>query len=281
MEGIEAELLTRKPDLVVVFGDTNSTLAGALAAVKLHIPVAHIEAGLRSFNREMPEEINRVLTDHAADLLLAPNEMAMTNLANEGLKGRARNVGDIMVDALYSVRGTAPSAAHVLSSLGVEPAAFSLLTIHRPVNTDDPAALRRIFGVLENAGPVVFPVHPRTRAAMAANEVELPANVVAVDPLGYAQLVAVAAEARVVVTDSGGLQKEAYLLETPCITLREETEWTETVDLGWNVLAGTDSDRLQEALSAPPRGETHPAVYGDGHAAAAIVTAIEERFGRK
>lgn len=279
LEGIEAELLERRPDVVVVFGDTNSTLAGALAAVKLHIPVAHIEAGLRSFNREMPEEINRVLTDHAADLLLAPNEVAMTNLATEGLANRARNVGDIMVDALYSVRGSAPSASDVLAELGIEAEQYSLLTVHRPVNTDDPHALGRIFGALEGAGQVVFPVHPRTRAAIAGNRVELPGNVVAVEPLGYAQLVAVASEAAVVLTDSGGLQKEAYLLETPCITLREETEWTETVELGWNLLVGTDNKLLQEALSAPPRGETHPAVYGDGHAAASIVDAIEERFG--
>lgn len=281
LEGIETELLSRKPDVVVVFGDTNSTLAGALAAVKLHIPVAHIEAGLRSFNRSMPEEINRVLTDHAADLLLAPNEGAMANLANEGLAERSRNVGDIMVDALYSVREGAPSGSSVLAEIGVPAGPYSLLTVHRPANTDDPAVLGRIFGALQGAGTIVFPIHPRTRAAMAANGIELPGNIVAVEPLGYAQLVAVAAGAAVVLTDSGGLQKEAYLLETPCITLREETEWTETVELGWNRLVGSDGDRLQEALSAPPRGETHPAVYGDGHAAEAIVAAIEERFDRE
>jgi UDP-GlcNAc3NAcA epimerase len=279
LEGVEREILAWRPDLVAVFGDTNSTLAGALAAAKLQVPVAHVEAGLRSFNRAMPEEINRVLVDHCSDLLLAPNETAMDNLRREGLAERAARVGDIMVDALYGVREHAPAAEAVLGELGLEPGPYSLLTIHRASNTDAPEALRAILGALGDAGPTVFPVHPRTRAAMSRLGIELPANICAVEPLGYAQLVSLANEARVVVTDSGGLQKEAYLLETPCITLREETEWTETVDLGWNVLAGADPQRIRAALASPPRGERHPDAYGDGHAASAMLDAIEARFG--
>lgn len=278
LEGIEAELIARRPDLVVVFGDTNSTLAGALAAAKLHVPVAHVEAGLRSFNREMPEEINRILVDYCSDLLLAPNDVAMANLRAEGLADRAAQVGDIMVDALFSVRSSAPDAAAVLAELGIKRQPFILLTIHRASNTDDAAKLKGIFSALGDAGTVVFPVHPRTRAALNAHGIALPPNVRLVEPLGYAQLVSLAGEARAIVTDSGGLQKEAYLLETPCITLREETEWTETVDLGWNVLVGTDGERILAALAAPPVGSSHPPVYGDGHAAAAILDAIESRF---
>lgn len=279
LEGIEREILARQPDVVVVFGDTNSTLAGALAAVKLHVPTAHVEAGLRSFNRSMPEEINRVLADHACDLLLAPNQAAMHNLATEGLEGRARLVGDIMVDALYATRSQAPDAASVLATLGLAEGPFALMTVHRASNTDDLAALRGIFDGVSGAGLVVFPVHPRTRAAMAAGGIEAPANVRLVEPLGYAELIALASAATAVVTDSGGLQKEAYLLETPCITLRDDTEWTETIELGWNVLTGANAERIRAALADAPRGETHPPVYGDGHAAAAILAAIEERFG--
>ena len=278
LEGIAAEIEARQPSLVVVFGDTNSTLAGALAAAKLHVPVAHVEAGLRSFNRAMPEEVNRVLVDHCSDLLLAPNTTAMHNLATEGLAARAVQVGDIMVDALYTVRETAPAASEVLTELGVPSGPFSLLTIHRASNTDDPASLSAILAGLVGAGTVVFPVHPRTRAALAAHQLELPANVTPVEPQGYAQLVALAGAADTVITDSGGLQKEAYLLETPCITLREETEWTETVELGWNALTGADTARITAVLQAPPRGATHPSIYGDGAAAAAILDAIDARF---
>jgi UDP-N-acetylglucosamine 2-epimerase len=278
LQGIERELLTRNPDLVVVFGDTNSTLAGALAAAKLHIPVAHVEAGLRSFNRAMPEEVNRVLADHCVDLLLAPNETAMKNLAAEGLAARSIQVGDIMVDALYSVREHAPAAETVLEQLGITPSPFLLLTIHRASNTDDSAALRSIVSAFADESLVVFPVHPRTRAAIDRAGIQLPACVWPVEPLGYAELVALAAEAGAVATDSGGLQKEAYLLKTPCITLREETEWVETVDLGWNVLVGSNPLTIRAALADPPRGQTHPPIYGDGHAAPAILDAIEQRF---
>ncbi|MBI5948999.1 MAG: UDP-N-acetylglucosamine 2-epimerase (non-hydrolyzing) [Chloroflexi bacterium] len=275
LEGIEAEIARRKPDVVVVFGDTNSTLAGALAAAKLGVRSAHVEAGLRSFDRSMPEEINRIVADHCCDLLLAPNEAARRNLEGEGLGAKAVVTGDIMVDALFAARDRARPAGEVLAGLGVAPGPFCLLTVHRAANTDDPSRLAGILAGLSGAGTAVFPVHPRTRAAMAATGVSLPANVQAVEPLGYLDTVSLAREATAVVTDSGGLQKEAYLLETPCVTLRDNTEWTETLELGWNVLVGASTGAIRAAIARPPRGETHPPVYGDGHAAERILAAIE------
>ncbi|MCA9825551.1 MAG: UDP-N-acetylglucosamine 2-epimerase (non-hydrolyzing) [Dehalococcoidia bacterium] len=278
LEGLEADFLGHRPGVVVVFGDTNSTLAGALAAAKLGIPVVHVEAGLRSFNRSMPEEINRVLVDHAADLLLAPNDAAMTNLANEGLLARAVQAGDIMVDALLSARRRARPAASSLAELGVPSEPYLFVTIHRASNTDDPGNLRTILAGLESTTTAVFPVHPRTRSVLDREAISLPPNVRPVAPLGYVDTVALVAEAAAVVTDSGGLQKEAYLLETPCITLREDTEWVETVDLGWNRLVGARTADIRAAIADPPRGATHPAVYGDGHSAARMLEAIERTF---
>lgn len=275
LEGIETEILRRKPDIVVVFGDTNSTLAGALAAAKLGVRSAHVEAGLRSFDRTMPEEINRVVADHCCDLLLSPNETGRRNLEAEGLAAKTVVTGDIMVDALYIARDRARPAAEVLAGLGLPAEPYCLLTVHRAANTDDPARLRAIFAGLGGAGTVVFPVHPRTRAAMAANGAPLPGNVHPVEPLGYLDTVSLARGAQAVVTDSGGLQKEAYLLETPCVTLRDNTEWTETLELGWNVLVGAGTEAIRAAIAHPPRGTTHPPVYGDGHAAARILEAIE------
>ncbi|MGI8927369.1 MAG: non-hydrolyzing UDP-N-acetylglucosamine 2-epimerase [Tepidiformaceae bacterium] len=276
LEGIEAEILRRKPDVVVVFGDTNSTLAGALAAAKLGVRSAHVEAGLRSFDRTMPEEINRVVADHCCDLLLSPTESGRRNLEVEGLGAKALVTGDIMVDALYSARERARPAAEVLESLGVAPGPYFLLTVHRAANTGDAARLRAILAGLSAAGTTVFAVHPRTRAAMAADSVLLPPNVHAVEPLGYLDTVSLARGATAVITDSGGLQKEAYLLETPCVTLRDNTEWTETLELGWNVLVGAGTEAIHAAIAHPPRGAAHPPVYGDGHAAERIVTAIEK-----
>ncbi len=279
LEGIEREILARGPDAVVVFGDTNSTLAGALAAAKLGVPCAHVEAGLRSFDRSMPEEVNRIVADHCCDLLLAPNEAAARNLAAEGRTAATEVVGDIMVDALFAARGRSEQASAILERLGIEVAPFILFTVHRASNTDDPERLRAIFDGLRGDRLAVFPVHPRTRAAIEANGLLLPANVFPVEPLGYLDVVGLAAAADAVVTDSGGLQKEAYLLETPCVTLRENTEWTETVELGWNVLVGADATAILAALAALPRGATHPPIYGDGHAAERMLTAIEGRWG--
>ena len=280
LEGIEAEILARKPDAVVVFGDTNATLSGGLAAVKLGVPSAHVEAGLRSFDRGMPEEINRVVVDHCCDLLFAPNETAAANLAQEGLADRTEVVGDIMVDALVSARDRAPAISAVLRQLGVPDEPFVLLTVHRAANTDDAGRLAAILKGIEQAGTTVFPVHPRTREALARHGLSLPPNVVAVEPLGYLETMALAANARAVVSDSGGLQKEAYLLETPCVTLRENTEWVETIELGWNILVGWDTAAIAAAVAHPPKGATHPAVYGDGQAARRMVDQIERHFGQ-
>ena len=275
LEGIEAEILARSPDVVVVFGDTNSTLAGALAASKLGVYCAHIEAGLRSFVRAMPEEVNRIVADHTCDLLLAPNQAAMANLGSEGLGAKARMAGDIMVDSLLYAIARAEPADAVLARLGIEPGPFVLATVHRAANTDQPARLAAIFEGMAGAGLVVLPLHPRTKAALEQQGRALPANVRVVEPLGYFDILSLQRGARAIATDSGGIQKEAYLLETPCVTLRDETEWTETVDLGWNVLAGADQKAIADALANPPRGASHPPVYGDGHAAGAIVDAIE------
>ena len=275
LERLESDFAANPPDVVVVFGDTNSTLAGALAAAKLGIPVAHVEAGLRSFNRTMPEEINRVLVDHCADLLLAPDDVSMANLAAEGLARRAMKVGDIMVDALLAAKERAAAPQSVLAGLGIPPGPYALVTIHRAANTDDPARLANIFAGLAGEMRCVFAVHPRTSAAMARHGLQLPPNVVPVDPLGYVETVSLTGGAVAVITDSGGLQKEAYLLATPCITLRAETEWTDTVALGWNVLVASDHGAIRRAMAVPPRGESRPPLYGDGHAAPRIVDALE------
>jgi UDP-N-acetylglucosamine 2-epimerase (non-hydrolysing) len=269
------------PDWVLVYGDTNSTLAAALAAVKLHLRVAHLEAGLRSYNRAMPEEHNRVLTDHAADLLLAPTQLAMANLAGEGLGPRACLVGDVMTDICLRVAG---------SVAGVRPAAvidqvgdghYLLATVHRAENTDDPDQLSRIIGALQQCElPVLLSAHPRLIAKADAAGVSLSGGSVrTIQPLSYPDMVAAVAQARAVVTDSGGLQKEALLLGTTCTTLRRETEWRETLDDGWNVLVGDDLAGLSQLVLRPIPSPSPVRPYGDGHAAAAVVEALETQLG--
>ncbi len=280
LEGIERELLARLPDLVVVFGDTNSTLAGALAAAKVGVPSVHVEAGLRSFDRTMPEEVNRIVADHVCDLLFAPDETAMSNLASEGLADRAVLTGDIMVDAFLQASERAPDEETLRRRFRLGEGPYGVLTVHRAANTDDPRRLAAIVEGVRGATTLLFPVHPRTRAALAAAGIRLPENVRAVDPLGYLDMVGLVRSAAVVVTDSGGLQKEAYLAGTPCITVRETTEWPETVDLGWNVLTGADPERIRAALENPPRGRERPPVFGDGRAAERMAAAIEERLAR-
>lgn len=275
LEGIERMVFELRPDVVVVFGDTNSTLAGALAAAKAGAFAAHVEAGLRSFDRRMPEEVNRIVADHCCDLLLAPTGEAMANLTREGLAHRAVMTGDIMVDALLRARDRLPEAEAVLTAHGIGPGPYALLTLHRAANVDDPARLQAIVAGVAGSERLIFPVHPRTAQSLEQHRIGLPANVERLGPLGYLETLALIRGATAVVTDSGGLQKEAYLLETPCVTVRDETEWTETVALGWNVLAGTDSGRIRSALERPPRSSTHPAVFGDGNAAGRIVEAIE------
>lgn len=242
IEKLEALMLAEKPDWVLVYGDTDSTLAGALAAAKLHIPVAHVEAGLRSFNRRMPEEINRLLTDHVATLLFAPTELARTNLRNEGIADeKIHVVGDVMYDAAlyYKPRAVKPAW---FDALGMALNEFVLCTIHRAENTDDRARMQGILQGLEGAGlPVVLPLHPRTRIKLQQMDLSLPANVKAVDPVGYLEMIWLEVNCKLIATDSGGVQKEAYFHQKPCVTLRDETEWVELVDCGVNRVVGTDS----------------------------------------
>ncbi|ABU56901.1 non-hydrolyzing UDP-N-acetylglucosamine 2-epimerase [Roseiflexus castenholzii] len=272
---IEEVLLAEHPDWVLVYGDTNSTLAGALAAAKLRIPVAHVEAGLRSFNRAMPEEINRVLTDHLSDLLLCPSQTAIDNLAREGITRSVILVGDVMADALRLAAERADTP--VLESFGVQPGDYALATVHRAENTDDPLRLQGILiGLTLLDMPVIFPAHPRARRAIAALEWTPPAHVRLVEPVGYLGMVALMRGARVILTDSGGVQKEAYWLGVPCVTLRDETEWVETVAHGWNTLVGADPERIVAAARQPYPTTPHPPLYGDGHAAERCVAALEK-----
>ncbi|HET8721212.1 MAG TPA: UDP-N-acetylglucosamine 2-epimerase (non-hydrolyzing) [Nitrospira sp.] len=280
LAAVEQVLLTEKPDWLLVYGDTNSTLAGALAAAKLHIPVAHVEAGLRSFNRRMPEEVNRVLTDHAADLLFAPTGTAVANLRREGLpEERIRLVGDVMYDAALFYGARAREESRILDRLGLQPDGYVLATIHRAENTDEPARLQAIFSALAKlAGDlrVVVPLHPRTRAVLAAQEkVErLAARVDLVDPVGYLDMTRLEQAARLITTDSGGVQKEAFFHGVPCVTLRGETEWVELVEAGWNRLAPpADADGIlrqcRQALAQPKPDSV--LLYGAGDASKRIV----------
>lgn len=234
-----------KPDWVLVYGDTNSTLAGALAAVKLHILIAHVEAGLRSFNREMPEEINRVLTDHCSDLLFCPTQTAVDNLAKEGITKGVHLVGDTMYDAVIQFSEIARSRSTILEKLGLGPKEYLLATIHRPYNTDNPENLHSILSAFtEIDEPIIFPVHPRTRQCLSDLKLKTDnLKLRLLEPVGYLDMLVLEKNAKAILTDSGGMQKEAYFLRVPCITLRTETEWVETVEAGWNVAVGADRKR--------------------------------------
>ncbi|CAA9357560.1 MAG: UDP-2,3-diacetamido-2,3-dideoxy-D-glucuronic acid 2-epimerase [uncultured Gemmatimonadaceae bacterium] len=282
LAGVERVLRDVRPDWVLVYGDTNSTLAGALAAAKLLIPIAHVEAGLRSFNRRMPEEVNRVLTDHASDLLFAPTRTAVENLAREGITGdRVARVGDVMYDAARHYGALAEERSRVIEALGLVPGGYVLATVHRQENTDDVERLATIVEALAETAaelPVVLPLHPRTRKALAAAGLLGAAERVlrVIDPVGYLDIVMLERRARIIATDSGGMQKEAFFHRVPCVTLRDETEWVELVESGWNRLA-PPSDRtavrreLRRALDATERGASAPDLYGAGNAASLIV----------
>lgn len=274
LEGLEREFERLTPDWVLVYGDTNSTVAAALAAVKLHLPVAHLEAGLRSFNRRMPEEHNRVLTDHAADLLLAPTKAAMDHLAHEGLADRTVLVGDVMTDVLYNVRDRALAEPNP-TPLDLPVDGYYVATIHRPDNTDDPTRLRGIVDALGGLDrPVLLLAHPRLKSLARQHGIRLDQGALRIhDPLPYPELVVAVMHSAGVVTDSGGLQKEAFLLRVPATTIRPETEWGETVDLGWNVLAN-DVDAIAQAVVRPAPRPTDAAPYGNGHAAQAVVNEL-------
>ena len=277
LERIEEVLLREQPDWALVYGDTNSTLAGALAAAKLGVRLGHVEAGLRGGDRHLPEEINRIVADHCSDLLFCPTMTAVTNLGREGITAGVHPVGDVMYDLLLQHLPVAEKKSRVLKRLGVSPGAYYLATIHRAANTDDAARLADILVGLRRLGaPVVFPVHPRTRKAAEAASLAMGDGMLAVDPVGYGDMLVLQKNARCVLTDSGGVQKEAYLLAVPCVTLREETEWPETLKDGWNILAGTDPKRIVSAATRPaPKGRPAPC-FGDGRAAERIVKALED-----
>lgn len=283
LEGVETILLEEKPDLVLLYGDTNSTLAGALAAAKLHIPVAHVEAGLRCFNRRMPEEINRVLTDHLSAALFAPTQAAVRNLANENIAGEAVHlVGDVMYDAVLHFRELSRRRSAILDRLDLDARPYVLCTIHRAENTDDPSRLRKLFSVLASVAraiPVVLPLHPRTLSMLRAARIDAKPHpdVRVIEPLGYLDMMRLEGAAALIVTDSGGVQKEAFFHHVPCVTLRHETEWAELLEAGWNRLAPPDDFQrmlaaIQEAIGSVGKSV---ALYGDGDAARRIVEVLK------
>lgn len=282
LAAFDALLEQVQPDLVLVRGDTNSTLAGALAAAKLQIPVAHIEAGERSFERRMPEEQNRIVADHLASICFCVSPKSATNLAREGITQQVHVTGDVMLDALLQHRPAATRHSTVLQTLGLEPDGYALVTVHRAANTDDPERLRSIANALnivaEEREPIVFPVHPRTQKALAAANVRFGPGVRTIEPAGYFDMMMLEAHARLIATDSGGVQREAYYLARPCLTLRNETEWTETVEAGWNLLVGADTERIVDAWSTFVPPAAHPPVLGDGAAAERIVRLLENSF---
>ncbi|MBU4374031.1 MAG: UDP-N-acetylglucosamine 2-epimerase (non-hydrolyzing) [Candidatus Methanoperedenaceae archaeon] len=272
---IEKALLKEKPDMVLVFGDTNSTLAGALAAAKLHIKVAHVEAGLRSFDRSMPEEINRVLTDHISDLLFCPTQTAVDNLANEGIAAGVHLVGDVMVDALEYNLKIAEKKSGIIDELALEKGEYLVITVHRPGNTDSRENMTNIIEALGETGRVVvFPVHPRTEKYLREYGLLMPENVKLIEPLGYLDMLRLMANAGKILTDSGGIQKEAYVLSVPCITLRKNTEWVETLEGGRNVLVGADKRKIVEAIQCFYPSAKQKDIFGGTGASGRILNAI-------
>jgi len=307
LENIEEILIKEKPAWVLVYGDTNSTLAGALAAVKLHIPLAHVEAGLRSFNREMPEEHNRALTDHCTDVLFCPTETAVNNLRNEGFTNIVNdgklvesidpslfaphaspltlNVGDTMYDAVLQFSEIAQRRSTILEDLGIKPKGYLLATVHRPYNTDIPENLQNILSAfLEINEPIIFPVHPRTRKILDANFSSLLTphpSLKIIGPVGYLDMLILEQNAKVILTDSGGMQKEAYFFGVPCVTIRTETEWVETVGAGWNIVVGAEREKIVKAVRCFKTVNPRPKFYGDGHAAEKIVDILQLTYGAK
>lgn len=278
---LESTILERQPQFVLVYGDTNSTLAGALAAAKLYVPVMHVEAGLRSFNRKMPEEVNRVVTDHLAAVNFAPTQLAVSNLQQEGITENVFLVGDVMLDLARETEASLEDRkSSVLGPLGLTPSGYVVATIHRPENTDDPsrwkAILESVRGVAEEVAPVVWPIHPRVRHQLPS---DLPATIKLVPPAPYLEMQTLVRFASAVITDSGGLQKEAAFRQTPCVTLRPETEWRELVECGLNVLVEPDRTFVVQAVRAAkwPGGDLPPHLYGNGHAADAISQIIDRR----
>jgi UDP-N-acetylglucosamine 2-epimerase (non-hydrolysing)/UDP-GlcNAc3NAcA epimerase len=282
LAALEPVLVEVAPDVVLVYGDTNSTLAGALSAALANVPVAHVEAGMRSFDRSMPEELNRVLTDHLGALLLCASEIAVENLQREHVSGAIELVGDVMVDVALRFQPQVRMRLDLVRDHGVQPREYVLTTAHRPGNVDDPARLRALVELLLAIPmPVVFAMHPRTRTrleeAALLSELQRGQRMILTPPLPYLEFTALLCNARTVLTDSGGLQKDAYLAGVPCVTLRSSTEWTETVAHGWNVLVDLDRAAALAALVREPPA-TRPPLYGDGHAAERVLGALTLRF---
>lgn len=271
IERIEKTLAKERPAMVIAYGDTNSTLAAAVAAVKLGIPVSHVEAGLRSYDKRMPEEINRVLTDYVSNMLFCPTREAVLNLAREGMRNGVYLVGDTMYDAIKSFIKSASARSHVLARYNLEFKGYLLATIHRQSNADDSVKLRNIFkGFARTNEKIILPLHPRTGKSIKKYGIKIPQNVTAIKPVGYLDMLMLEKNARIIMTDSGGMQKESFWLGVPCLTLRNETEWVETVKSGWNRIVGTDPARIAEGVRKPWPGGKRPSFYGDGHAALRI-----------
>lgn len=278
LTGLEEVLLAERPDVVIVRGDTNSTVAGALAAAKLQIPTVHVEAGERSYNRQMPEEINRLVTDCLSDLHFCVSKSAVQQLAAEGIVDSVHWVGDVMFDALLQHRPIARDKSTIVQRLALQRGAYGLVTIHRAANTDDPVRLAQIVKALNAVGEtIVFPVHPRTRKALAAIDASFAAHVRLIEPVGYFDMMMLEENARIIATDSGGVQREAYYLGLPCLTLRDETEWGETVTTGWNLLIGANPEQICDAWFSFQPPTAHPPIFGDGHAAQQIVQTLVAR----
>jgi UDP-GlcNAc3NAcA epimerase len=281
---VEQILLDEKPDWLLVYGDTNSTLAGALAAAKLHVPVCHVEAGLRSFDKRMPEEVNRILTDHVSELLLCPTHAAVKNLENEGIRRGVQHVGDVMYDAALIFAQVAAESSDVMARHRLTAKSFLLATVHRAENTDDPQRfediLRALMRVASVDCPLLLPLHPRTRATIEARGLEplLAQNpaLLVIEPVPFLDMIVLEQQAKLILTDSGGVQKEAYFHRVPCVTLRDETEWVETVAAGWNQLAGADQERIVQAVSAAGPGRAIDE-YGQGNAADRVVELLSAR----
>ncbi|MHC4534746.1 MAG: non-hydrolyzing UDP-N-acetylglucosamine 2-epimerase [Planctomycetota bacterium] len=283
LQKIEQVLDREKPGFVIVYGDTNSTLAGALAAAKLHIPVAHVEAGLRSFNRKMPEEINRILADHVSDLLFCPTEVAVNNLSNEGISNGVYQVGDVMYDSiLFYAKKAKTIEQKILDQLDLNSKSYYLATVHRAENTDDSDRLRSIFDGFNNISvpecPTLLPLHPRTKKKLSELGLVCSDCVRIIEPVSYLEMIALEQNARVILTDSGGIQKEAYWFKVPCVTLREETEWVETVQSGWNIIVGADDRSIINAISGADKlnDVCHKTLYGNGDASNRICEIIQK-----
>ena len=277
--GLEDIFLHQKPDVVITFGDTNTTLATGLAATKLNIPVAHVEAGLRSHNREMPEEINRILTDHISDYLFAPTLTAMENIKIENLYGKPFLVGDVMYDSLLYYGKIAEQKSRILKNLKLKQKEYILLTLHRPYNVDNICKLQNIFSALKQTKKIIIlPVHPRSRKMIESTNTIIPENISIIEPLGYLDFIFLQKHSEKIITDSGGIQKEAYLNGIPCITIRPETEWIETVKAGWNVLVGDKKDQLIENCLHFKPSHNRPRYFGDGNSSKKIISILESHL---